>query len=419
VAPKPKVIDWPTVFSVAEEVAQTEQVPSRAKVANRMGLVESTLNKWARKYGKIEKLDRILHGNPVKDEPEGVSEDGPVRSASAPEPGRWNAEELIRYFGDDPDECVILSKRGTLWGNPGEPNEHLRVNWVNRSELVQAADPGSWKAPPKPKRKPRQAETTAVVIGDHHCPHFEPGFHRTTLEFFADEQPDVIDVNGDLLDFATISRHRERDGFAQPVNDCIQSAFGILRDYREVCPDARITLKRGNHCERLRHAIIDNAKGLHNIAPAGDEVPALDLRRLLHLDELHVEYVDEEWDRAKTKISGKLTVRHGFSTTKSAGEVMLDKLSGSTVQNHDHRFGMTLRTRHTGEEDDPLEIRMALSAGCACIIPGGLGYIAGGEPNWQNAFAFFRVWEDGDFHASPGIYVPGRLLAPNGKRYRA
>jgi len=112
-----------------------------------------------------------------------------------------------------------------------------------------------------------------------------------------------------------------------------------------------------------------------------------------------------------------MTARHGFSTSPSAGKNMLDKLSGSTVQGHDHRAGMTFRTEHTNDPEEPLRVRMALQSACACIIPGGLGYIAGGEPDWQNGYSAFRVWAGGDFHASLGLYLPGRLLATNGKRY--
>ncbi len=56
-----------------------------------------------------------------------------------------------------------------------------------------------------------------------------------------------------------------------------------------------------------------------------------------------------------------------------------------------------------------------MQTGCACEIPGGLGYAV--DPNWQNAFGAFQIYPDGDFHSSLGVYVPGRLLAPNGKRY--
>lgn len=412
-------------MQTAREVAATEKLPSRSKVASRLGLIESTLNKRARLDGWIPELDGILGRTITATEPTdaaGVEHhaDGSASIVSEPEErSPWTRESLLKAHGFNVEDWEVVRARANRWGDPGEPKHQLRIDVVPKAGIIAIPDPGKWKAPPAPKKRRREKHLDAVVISDHHAPHHEPTFHRLFLDYLREAQPGLIEVNGDLLDFSTISRHREREAYAQPVNECLQAGFEILRDYREVCPDAEIRYKRGNHEERLLHLILDNAKGLHNITPAGDEVPALSLRRLLHLDELHVDYVDAEWDQAKTAIGRKLTARHGFSTSKNAGDAMLDKLSGSTVQGHDHRLGMTFRTEHPTDDQDPLRVRMGVQGGCACIIPGGLGYINGGQPQWANGCTAFRVWENGDFHASVGVYVKGRFLAPNGQRYVA
>jgi hypothetical protein len=332
-------------------------------------------------------------------------------------PSSWTPDKLLREHGLDPEEWVIARIRVNRWDDPDNPKQQLRFDVVPKAAVVElvAPDPSKWKSPPKPRKPKATKPLRAVVISDHHAPHHERTFHKLFLRYLADEQPEIIDVNGDLLDFSTISRHREIEAYANPVNECLQAGFEILADYRSVCPNATIRYKRGNHSERLRAYLMDNARALHGITAANEELPALSLQRLLRLEELHVEYIDTEWEQAKTKLSPKLTVRHGFSTAKNAGETMLDRLSGSTVQGHDHRAGMTFRTEHTGEVDEPLRTRLAMQTGCACEIPGGLGYSV--DPNWLNAFGAFEIYPDGDFHASLGVYVPGRLLAPNSKRY--
>ena len=335
-----------------------------------------------------------------------VTVNGPLASS-------WTEEELLREHGFDPDEYVLERGRVNRYGNPEEPNYQLRFDFVPKRFVIELRppDPDRWKAPKTRKPTPSKP-LKAVVISDHHAPYHEKTFHRLFLDYLADEQPDIIDVNGDLLDFSTISRHKERESFTSPVNDCLQAGYEILADYRSICPEATIRYKRGNHSERLRAYLMDNARALHNITAAGEELPALSLQRLLRLDELKVEYIDEEWEQAKTKLSQKLTVRHGFTTSKNGATAILDRLSGSTVQGHDHRAWMAHRTEH---EDGDLRVRMAMSTGCACEIPGGLGYSV--DPDWANAFGAFEVYPDGDFHASFGIYVSGRLLAPNSKRY--
>lgn len=413
---------------LAEANRQTE----KAGLAGVFGINESTFRRLCRKRGIWGQVEIALSNEPPQPAAPGATTnpDGTMTVISVAEPAgqsKHTVDSLLAAHGLDPADWRVKSARPNAWNALTSDKAHgdnrvvtmhqLKLELVPVDALVAIPDPGAWTPPRKPRKKAKRAERTALVVSDHHAPHHEPEFHAYTLAFMRDEQPDRIEVNGDLGDYATISRHRNRDGYTQSVNECLQASFEILADYRAACPDAEIVFKRGNHDERLRHAILDAARDMHNVKPAGEEIPALDLRRLLRLDELSVEYVDVEWDQAKTHLSRKLTARHGFSTAKNAGEAMLDKLSGSTIQGHDHRFSMTLRTEHTGDPEEPLRVRMAISGGCCCKIPGGLGYIPGGEPNWQNAWAFFRIWESGDFHASPGIYVPGRLLAPNGKRY--
>lgn len=337
-------------------------------------------------------------------------------TVNEPLPTSWTPESLLREHGLDPEEWVIARIRVNRWDDPENPKHQLRFDVVPRGAVVELEPPdlSKWKPPRLRKAKPENP-LRAVVISDHHAPHHERTFHPLFLSYLADEQPDIIEVNGDLLDFATISRFGEGETHNNPVNECIQAGWEILHDYRHVCPDATIRYKRGNHEERLRKHLMETAREYHQIKGANEELPALSLQRLLKLDELKVEYVDRDWEHAKTKLSSKLTVRHGVSTAKNAGHAMLDRLSGSTVQGHDHRAGMAFRTEHNEEEE--LRVRLAMQTGCACEIPGGLGHAV--DPNWQNAFGAFRVYPDGDFHSALGVYVNGRLLAPNGKRYTA
>lgn len=343
-------------------------------------------------------------------------------------PAPWKIEDVIRAHGDDPEKVIVTKTSATRYGDTDDPNHRLRVDWIRESDLVRPPDLSTLPPIPKPvpARKQDGQPTVGMVISDHHAPRHEPTFHRLMIERARERQYDFIEINGDLLDFPDVSQHRPRDDYNHSVNECLRAGLAILRDYRLACPNARITLKRGNHDERLDIKQIDNVPELRKVAPGGglspegdpDERPWHDLRRLLYLDYWRIDYIDEHWEQAKTCPSPKLTLRHGFSTNENAGKVMLDKLSGSTIQGHDHRLALTFKTRHTGDPGDPLEVRLGMSGGCACIIPGGLGYVKGGEPNWQNAAAEISVWPDGDFHASPLIYVYPRLLCPD-RRYVA
>ena len=42
------------------------------------------------------------------------------------------------------------------------------------------------------------------------------------------------------------------------------------------------------------------------------------------------------------------------------------------------------------------------------------------EPDWNQGFLMAWLWPDNDdFTLAPAPYIPGRLLAPSGKRYVA
>jgi predicted phosphodiesterase len=335
-------------------------------------------------------------------------------------PSSWTPEKLLREHGLDPEEWVIVRVRVNRWDDPNDPKQQLRFDVVPREAILELKppDPAKWKPPAKPRRKANKDRRKIIVCGDHHAPHHDRTLHKLFLQWLEDERPDEGILLGDLLDFHSISRHRDREGFSQPVNECLQAAFNLLRDYRHASPDTRWTMLRGNHDDRLYFQIIDNARGLHQITAADDEVPALSLRRLLHLDELGIELVDEEWERAKAKITRRFTARHGYTSSKNSTEQMLSKLAHSTVQGHTHRLSVRYRTEHDDTDpEEPTQTRLGAEAGCMCEIGEGLGYCT--QPDWQQGALLVHAWADEDFHAEPLIYVPGRLLAPGGKRYAA
>lgn len=369
------------------------------------------------------RVKRIREGRASIEQP-GVREndDGTstVVSDAANQPSApWKPAELLKAHGLDPAEWEIVRVRGNRWGEPGEPNHQLRVDVVPRNLLIEIPDPSAWKPPRKPRKRTGKGPTKVVICGDHHAPHHDKDLHRLFCEFLADEKPDEGVLLGDLLDAATISRHRPRDEWSQGINEGLEAAFQILMDYRHASPDTKWTLLPGNHDARIQHAVIDSVKGLHKLTAADDDVPALSLRRLLHLDELGIEFAGNEsdWDHAKALISKRLVARHGVSTSRNATQVLLSKLaSTSTIQGHTHRLGIDYRTEHDEIDlDAPTSTRMGAEAGCMAEIKDGLGYTV--QPDWQQGALLCWVHDSGDFLTAPIVYVPGRLLAPNGKRY--
>jgi hypothetical protein len=70
----------------------------------------------------------------------------------------------------------------------------------------------------------------------------------------------------------------------------------------------------------------------------------------------------------------------------------------------------TYKTKH-----DPIDVKLAVQAGTMAKIDEGLGYAS--EPDWQQGFVYGHTWGKKDFALAPAIYVKGRLLLPDGRRY--
>ena len=404
-------IHWPPD---AELLAWRRGGLSEDKIAARVGCSRSAVQH------RLRKLERNHGPDPV-----GVirHEDGTASVTTSPSdqpPAPWKPEELLEAHGLDPEEWRIVRVRGNRWGEPDEPKHQLRVDVVPRELLIEVPDPTAWKPPPQPrKRKKRAGEPRHVFIcGDHHCPSHDKVLHQLFCERLAEAEPDEGVILGDLLDLPTVSQHRRKKGVTPPtVNECLRAAFGVLMDYRSASPNTRWTLLPGNHDDRLDNYQIDYAPSTYEVTAADDDVPALSLRRLLHLDELGIELIDGNYNRAKYLLGRKLSLRHGYLAGKNAADKMLAKISRSVVQGHTHRLRLVYATAHDEQEDHPTSTRIGAEAGTMAEIAAGLEYAD--EPDWQQGYLEAHLWADDDFSLEPAVYVPGRLLAPGGRRYSA
>lgn len=400
------------------ELAERVRLQGFVRVAEEIGISPSTLRSHL-----------VRRGLPTaKDETEGVGTQT-FTLDNLPDGSNWTPEALLELVGLPTDgswEIKQVRARGGHWGRPEDPSSQVRLEVVAAPArpMIKAPDLTDWTPLPKPKvKKPGKKPLKVLVTSDHHAPRHEKRMHELICLWIKEHQPDWIIVNGDLLDFPSVSTHRTEDEYNHSVNECLKAGLRILRDYREAAPNARMTYQRGNHEARLDFRQQDKMPEIRNVAPGGgetadgeaDERPWHDLSRLLWLDELHIEYNPAPWEQARIPVSSKLSVRHGVSTSANAGRQVLEKLSHSNLQGHDHRLWMALHTEHTHEPDDPLRVRMAMSVGCCCEIPGGLGYVNGGEPNWQNGAAEVTLFDNGDFHISPIIFAGGRLLFAGGR----
>ena len=127
---------------------------------------------------------------------------------------------------------------------------------LTRQEPVRAV------APP-PAAEPIDAlsldlSDARVLIGSDL--HAWPGIITTGMRSFLwaakKLKPDVICLNGDTIDGATLSRFPRSGWDLRPsLKQEIQAAQAFLADVRKASPKAHHVLVRGNHCQRVENAL--------------------------------------------------------------------------------------------------------------------------------------------------------------------
>jgi hypothetical protein len=128
-------------------------------------------------------------------------------------------------------------------------------------------------------------EPITMVIGSDFHSHFcNPFALRVWHEVVKDLQPDAVRINGDLVDFPQLSKHRQFPGhFPMTVQDEINWAVEkVLRPTRKHAgPKCDIRFLIGNHDVRLVTALAD--KG-----PMFSSLDSLGFAELFKLDELEI-----------------------------------------------------------------------------------------------------------------------------------
>jgi len=127
-----------------------------------------------------------------------------------------------------------------------------------------------------------QEMVTALTCSDLHGSFCDPFARRVWFEVLEMVQPDITDINGDLVDYASISRHRQLPGsFGMKTGAETRWGKAFLGECRETAQDSSITLRLGNHDVRLIYALAD---GLAQIA----DMEELEYNRIFGLDEYEI-----------------------------------------------------------------------------------------------------------------------------------
>lgn len=295
-----------------------------------------------------------------------------------------NVEQLIRENGLDPADWIVVSTTLNRWNalgkavdgkNPTHTLRQVKVTLRLRPERVfpqPVAVPASLRLRKAPLvHRPSDAPTLTIVEYDHQAPYHDVALDAAMTAMHFDLQPDVQAFGGDLMDFPTISKHPDHPAARAGVQECLDAGHGILLRRREAAPNALRRKIKGNHDWRPESELLLRAERMYGICPVGETIPALSLRRLLHLDALGVDLVEHPlgWQHAEIELvpgPNGLGMRHGWVTGSNTAERSLKKRGRSLLVGHTHGR----ETVYWWDPSAQVE-RQGAVVGCMCMVRGG------------------------------------------------
>ena len=232
-----------------------------------------------------------------------------------------------------------------------------------------------------------------AFISDPHAPFQDEAACAVTMAFLRVFRPHHLWFLGDTIDFYALSRFDRDPTRALQLQVEIDEAHALLRRFRQAAPEARATLLRGNHEDRLRRYLWTKAAELSGLR-------GLDVPSLLGLKTLGIDYVESGQVRA-----ADLVIKHGNLVRSRSGYTAtgeLDKAGLSGVSGHTHRLAQVYRRNEAGTYT-------WVEAGCLCDLQPQ--YLEGAVADWTHGIAYGHLERAGNrfiIHTLP--IVNGRVI---------
>jgi hypothetical protein len=124
-----------------------------------------------------------------------------------------------------------------------------------------------------------------LFIGDLQIPFHDISAITCAIKYGQQHNVNTIYINGDLVDFYSISSYQTEKSKRDLVNE-IEMTREFLSILRSVFPNAQIYLKRGNHEIRWERYIFNNAK-------AFEDLQELQFSAMFHLDKYNIHLIED------------------------------------------------------------------------------------------------------------------------------
>ena len=265
---------------------------------------------------------------------------------------------------------------------------------IQRRPASEVAHPPIPESKAQPWEPFSLGEGRILVLSDIHVPYHDRAALDAALAYGDEFKPWVVLLNGDAVDFHSISRFlcnpEERDLAGE-----VQAIRALLAHIRSRFSRARIVFKLGNHEERWWSYVWGKAPELLGCSFAT-------LETVFDAEKYGVEIVRD----GRIVLAGKLPILHGhewrggISTPVNPARGAFLKAISCVLQGHLHRS-----SEHS---ESTLEDRLisTWSTGCLCDLRPAYARIN----RWNHGFATIEVGADGSYNVSNKRILQGRVL---------
>lgn len=264
---------------------------------------------------------------------------------------------------------------------------------ANQRPLNPYKLPESYAEKREPYKLPKACDNI-LLISDLHIPYHDIQAITIALDYGVQNKCNTIFINGDLIDFARISKF-ETDLSKRSVREEFDATKEFLRVLRATFPEAEIFWLKGNHCVRYEKYIMSKC---HEIW----DDPYYLLEERLRLNEERVKLID---DKVLVK-AGKLSITHGHHIFKgifspvSPARGAYNKAKQSVIVGHLHRDS------YHPEVDLDGNVVGCWSTACLCELRPNYSPLVS---NSTHGFANILVEPNGNFHVKNFKIINGKL----------
>ena len=336
-------------------------------------------------------------------------------------------DELLAYTETDLEVWRVVRHRMNTWQQGQKTKSGTRTIQLFqiRAELERRLAPlGAPVAvrvkAPRPSARLKTGIRRAVLLPDTQIgvrwgpryqtltPIHDPQALDLAVQICSEMQPETIVMLGDLIDAAPFGKFDLEPSLRQTTQPSIALATYWLSQLRAVCPDSEIVIVEGNHDARIRLAVARSMPEVANLKADGDDLSVLDIRRLLGLDALDIQWVGSPypkgwmlWDRIRCEHGSKVRAKGGATVAALAAGAVVD-----TGWGHIHRREQAARVIKTRRGPKVVQV---MSPGCLTRTDGAVP--PGGDPDWHQAIGFCSWDPDTDYvsmHSVP--IIDGRMV---------